>query len=100
MTEEPYPRTSILDSKNTKIVSNISDSVSDWKLRVFYARFRAREEPARAWDIPNQWDNALPKVRNVGLEELEHGQRSAFEFLQSNNLKWHLTRGAFVVVQS
>ncbi|KAL5973249.1 hypothetical protein ACLOJK_037276, partial [Asimina triloba] len=78
---------SFAGKRNTKIVSNLPDSVSDWKLRFFYARFRAGEEPACPWGFPTQWDNALPEVRNVRLEELERGQRSALEFLLSNSLK-------------
>ncbi|KAL5994071.1 hypothetical protein ACLOJK_034942 [Asimina triloba] len=45
--------------------------------------------------MPNSW-RIIQSVQNVGLEELEHGQRAALEFLQSNNLKWHSTRGAFL----
>ncbi|KAL5978230.1 hypothetical protein ACLOJK_029347 [Asimina triloba] len=47
---------------NTKIVSNLPNSVPEWKLQFFYARFKEGE------------DNELPVVRSVALEELERGQ--------------------------
>ncbi|KAL6001278.1 hypothetical protein ACLOJK_007010 [Asimina triloba] len=40
---------SFAGKRTTKIVSNLPNLVSDYKLRFFNARFRAMEEPARAW---------------------------------------------------
>ncbi|KAL6006439.1 hypothetical protein ACLOJK_037393 [Asimina triloba] len=42
-----------------------------------------------------RWNNELPEVRSVALEELLCVQRAVVEFFQSHSLKWHSMKGAF-----
>ncbi|KAL5973142.1 hypothetical protein ACLOJK_037169 [Asimina triloba] len=65
---------SFAGKRNTKIIPNLPDLVSKWKLQFFYARFRAGEESTHAWGIP----------------------MAALEFLQLKSLKWHSAKGAFL----
>ncbi|KAL5979250.1 hypothetical protein ACLOJK_019148 [Asimina triloba] len=61
---------------NTKIVSNLPDSVSEWKM---------------SWGIPERWRERLPDVVEVALEELKMTQKMVLEFFQSHSLKWYVS---------
>ncbi|KAL5978613.1 hypothetical protein ACLOJK_029730 [Asimina triloba] len=81
--------------QNTKIFSNLPDSVSEWKLRFFYACFKETQGATSSWDIPFKWNDELSEVNSIAQDELEWGQSTFLKFFQSHNLKWHPTNEAF-----
>ncbi|KAL6003988.1 hypothetical protein ACLOJK_004534 [Asimina triloba] len=60
---------SFVGKRSTKIISNLPDLVSEWKLLFFYAIFRAKEESTHARGIPTRWNNELPEIRRAGVWE-------------------------------
>ncbi|KAL6002675.1 hypothetical protein ACLOJK_022894 [Asimina triloba] len=45
--------------RNTKIVLNLLDSMSEWKLRFFSARFEEAQGVVHSWGVPLQWNDEL-----------------------------------------
>ncbi|KAL5980941.1 hypothetical protein ACLOJK_028861 [Asimina triloba] len=58
---------------NNKVVSNLPDSVSEWKMRFFYAcsKEAGRRGVVLIWGVPDWWRERLPDVVETASVELE-----------------------------
>ncbi|KAL6006894.1 hypothetical protein ACLOJK_032390 [Asimina triloba] len=76
---------SFMGKGNTKLVSNLPDSVSEWKLKFFYARLGMGED---RWGVPDRSAEKLPEVANAPTEELEARQQLVLAYLQANRVSY------------
>ncbi|KAL6001512.1 hypothetical protein ACLOJK_007250 [Asimina triloba] len=57
-----------VEKGNTKLVTNLPDSMLEWKLKFFYARLVMRDNSC---SVPDRWVEKLPEPVFTPAKELE-----------------------------